>query len=466
MKAAPSFGLDYFLFAAWFSSTLFAGFLLFPELIHDPDFYAYKIYWSEIFERTGLLVEWEYFNHPKLLNILLAGIFPTAEMSFVFHCFLSGILPVIIRRISLKGFGIEATWFWLFFLFWEPSRFSLAAQSSADFQLALLLYLGIYAYLCGNTWLASLCFLCGALVKPVASLCGLALVPFTKRWAVGILQGAIPFLGILISVGLHQIFFESWLNPSGFLGKFAEIRGVEGTPFWALPWFVFYTFLAENKWGALSVLGYFGAALWISSERFRLYHPVFSVPLLLVAGYTGLALLGGFMPFFRFFWPVEIWLSGFMAYGIAQAGFFLSQHSRLARAAFFAALIAAAGLALGKAWVRYVTHIATPLSIERRFLMESCDFVATHRKPGEKVSVPLAGAPYLLYKARSPREPNFIVVQELKKGSLPVDWQIIAPGSLLGKGVSQPPVLCPTHQTVWLSGPRGWVIGPKRQETP
>src|SRR5207249_1730301 len=62
-----------------------------------------------------------------------------------------------------------------------------------------------------------------------------------------------------------------------------------------------------------------GLALWLARDTRRLRSPVVLLPLLFLAGYVLLGVVSPYAPFFRFFWPVQVWFLGFILFGMLRA---------------------------------------------------------------------------------------------------------------------------------------------------
>jgi len=413
----------------YFLSSILAGWF-YPMQSFEPDLAAYFVFFREFMSGGDSLHGLGYFNHPKALLVFLLGPLGNHLAAIFLSAAFCGLLGVVVYQIGLRCFGVEGALLWVGILLFDPGRIFYTLQSGADFYVAVFLFSAISLCLTGRWASAGFVVFLACLVKPVAVPCALQflLAPVSRARRLALLT--LPALAVGVTLAVHKIFLGSWLAPGNFLAEFARLRQVPGTPFWELPHFVFWEFLVRNRLGWTALFGCVGFCVWIWRDRARLCHPLFLMPVLLFLGYVLLAASNPFMPFFRFFWPIEVWFAGYSAYGIyCLAKIVARKFPSAFPALLFLGLVALATQSL-LIWNKYHVSIARPMETERRFFLKAADVLKTGMADGDTVVAPLASLPILMFHSGSQNPGRSILAQE-SVGASDFDWLVWAPRSYL-----------------------------------
>src|SRR5207247_907053 len=100
-----------------------------------------------------------------------------------------------------------------------------------------------------------------------------------------------------------------------------------------------WTQLVRHAFVMTAPLGFVGLALWLGRDRRRLTSPMVALPMLFLAGYVLLGLVSPYAPFFRFYWPLQVWFLGFLIFGMLRTAGWLARGERRLTAAIAGVLL-------------------------------------------------------------------------------------------------------------------------------
>jgi hypothetical protein len=403
-------GILFFLHLA----TVWAFVPFFPGQLVDPDLLAYFIYFREWTDGTGVLRGAEFFNYPKPLMIFLLGPLGNVLAATVLTSVVTGILGVVVYLIGKITFGRTVGILWSLVLLGDPSRTFLALKSSADLYLTALLFLSIWFFLRHRYGFSALGILLAALVKPVVLPCLLQFVWMPggdkKRWW----YFGLPLLALPATLFINRLLLGGVFDSGKYPGEFAALRGLAGIMPWNLPHFVFWTLLVDFRFGITLLLAVVGVIWWISLDRQRLKSPLLLMPILFFGGYLGLACIATYVPFFRFFWPLEVWSLGFMVFTAVEVGRLAGRFNR--RSFSFAAtslVIALIFFPSLKGFPNYIETFAIRMERDRAFVKTAVDTLARDRGSKETILAPLVFQPQLMWFLPGGSASNPILASEI-----------------------------------------------------
>jgi hypothetical protein len=137
------------------------------------------------------------------------------------------------------------------------------------------------------------------------------------------------------------------------------------------------------------------------------------MPLLFVLGYLLLSRAVPYVPFFRYFWPLEVWFLGFLVFGILETARRLSGAQRWVRLTLAGVLLFFLTDDLLTCQLRYRQDFALPFEQSMAFVTSSRDMLA--RQVGaeaQQILAPLAFVPYLTWELNGPRRIERIIIAE------------------------------------------------------
>jgi hypothetical protein len=387
-------------------------------------------------EGSGVLRGAEFFNYPKPLMVLLLGPLGNVLAAAMLTSVVTGILGVVVYLIGKVAFGRTAGILWSLVLLGDPSRIFLALKSSADLYLTVLLFLSIWFFQCRRYGFSALGILLAALVKPVVLPC---MLPFVwmpggdkKRWW----YFGLPLLALPATLFMNQLLLGGAFDSGKYPGEFAALRGLAGMKPWDIPYFVFWTLLVDFRFGITLLLAVAGVVWWVSRDRNRLKSPILLMPMLFFGGYLGLACVTSYMPFFRFFWPLEIWSLGFMVFTAVEVGRLAGRfNSRIFSFATTSLVIALIFFNSLKGFSRYIETFATPMERDRAFVKTAVDLLARDRGSKESVLAPLVFQPQLMWFLPGAGDSKSIFASEIAvhkaAGQTLPTWILDVPSSYL-----------------------------------
>jgi len=370
---------------------------LYPGHLFDPDLLAYFIFYRDWVTGTGALHGAEYFFHPKPLLVFTLGPLDSVNAAVTATAVATGLLGATVYLVGRDTFGRTVGILWSLALLLDPSRSFLTLKSSADLYLTALLFLSIWLIVTDRLAIAAVCVLLAALIKPVALPCALQFLlvrgPAGRRLA----YAALPALALPVTLLGNRILLGSALDPGQYLAEFAALRDATGISPGEVIHFALWTQLVDNRFVSTAPLGGLGLLIWLAADRNRLTHPLLLMPLLFLGGYLALAVATPYMPFFRFFWPLEVWFLGYLVFAIVEIGRLVGKGDpRLAAAATGLLLLFLVDDSLTQ-YARYRDHYAVPMERNMAFVRAAAETLDRERTADAAVLTPLAFQPYLMW---------------------------------------------------------------------
>lgn len=419
----------------WWPAGLFVLHLLqplllarwFPHHLYDPDLLAHFVYFRNWLTHDTSLFGVSYFTHPKPLLVFVQG--PLANVRLAFGCaaVASGLLGSLVYMVGRDSLNRTTGILFSLFLFLDPV---LTLKSGADMYIALLLFGTIYLCGRGRIGIASVCLLLSALIKPVTLPCTLCLVVGERRTWQTWLWAFLPFLAIPLTLWSNRVLLGSALGSGQFFHEFAALR--DGSPIASADvlHFAFWTQLVKTRFVSTAPLGFLGLLLWLAADRRRLTSPLLLAPLLFAIGYFLLSLASPYMPFFRFFWPLEVWFLGFLIFAVLEVARRLAGEQRWLRFAISGLLLFFLTDDFLVRQQRYRSEFALPFEESMAFVSASRDTLM-QRPSDERMLVPLAFLPYLTWELKGRKFDQFIVAEQVAANgstTLP-EWILDVPQS-------------------------------------
>ncbi len=371
----------------------------FPHHIFDADLLAYFVYFHNWFTHNTALFGVPYFTHPKPLLVFALGPLNDPRLAFYASAVTSAALGALLYSIGRDAFGRNGGILFSLLYLANASTAVLTLKSSADMYIAAFFFSALY--LCSRErWLsASVSLLLGALIKPVTLPCTLCLLVGGTRTKKVWLYALLPFLAIPLTLWANLVLLGSAFGSDSFFREFAALRDSSPITTGDVVHFAFWTQLVKSRFVSTAPIGFLGLLAWVSQDRRRLLHPLLLMPLLFVGGYFLLSIASPYMPFFRFFWPLEIWFLGFLAFGILEIARQLAGGQRWVRLAAAGLLLFFLSDDLIVLQLRYRDLFAIPFEESMAFVNSTQDTLARELVPGERILAPLAFLPYLMWKS-------------------------------------------------------------------
>jgi hypothetical protein len=376
----------------WFRS-------LYPQAIQDPDLLAYFVYFRNWAADSTVLHGVSYFTVPKPLLVFVLGPLADASAAFTVSAVVAAGIGALVYLIGRDTFGRVVGVLLSLALLLDVEKAVLTLRSSADLWVTALVLGGLWLSMRRQLVASAVCMLLATLVKPVALPCALhvlalADVPLRRR----VVAAALPFLAIPLILLSNQLLLGAPFGSNQFFAGFESLgEGVAIGPDEVLR-FVLWSQLAKHVFVSTVPFGVLGIVLWLKEDQSRLTHPYFTVPLLFLGGYVGLAMLAPYVPFYRFYWLVQLWFAGFVLFGMWEVVRRLTRSSPRLRI----------GLAAGMAFflvddamfrqMDYRERFATPFQNAMAFVSKTPATFASERAPGETVLTPLAFLPWLMWQ--------------------------------------------------------------------
>ena len=121
-----------------------------------------------------------------------------------------------------------------------------------------------------------------------------------------------------------------------------------------------------------------------------------ALPILFLVGWILLGVVSPYAPFFRFYWPLQMWFLGFILFGVLHTAAWLAGGERRVAAAIAGVLLVLLAGDHVTAAGGYREHLVLPFEHAMEFLGGTTDTLRRERRPGETVVAPLAFVPYLM----------------------------------------------------------------------
>jgi hypothetical protein len=416
-------------------SVWYAG--LYPHGVYDPDLLAYFVYFRNFLSSSTSLHGIDYFTVPKPLLVFGLGPLADASLAFMITAVASAFIGSLVYLIGRETFGRLQGALMSAVLLLDIERATLTLRSSADLYVTVFLMAAIYASLRQRYLRSALAIGLATLVKPVALLCTVHLLAVQgdrRRWAW--VASTIPLLFVPLVFASNYVLLGSLTGPDRFFAGFDSVSEGALMPTAELLRFVVWVQLVKSSFVATAPIGFLGMVSWLAADRRRLTHPFFLVPLLLLLAYVAMSVVTPFVPFFRFFWLVQVWFVGFIVHGIAQIGRMLGGDRRWARVAMMSCLLAFLCDDHLVRQLRYRHAFAGPFQDAMAFVSSTSPTLAHERHSGETILTPLAFVPYLLWQLDDAREqPSLLLTAEQWAKSPDRDvrpqWVLYVPESFL-----------------------------------
>jgi hypothetical protein len=403
----------------------------YPQQRFDTDLVAYLVYFRNWAAGDPSLFGVRYFMHPKALLVFTLGPLGSVPAAFACTAVASAALGGLVYVISRDHFGRTAALFIAAFLLLDPSKAFLTLKSSADLYVALLLFAAIALSDRGRLLAAAACLLLAALVKPVALPCVAYFLTLPRgtprRW----LAAALPLLAIPLTLWANHALLGSLHGTDRFFEEFTALRGGDSVGPDSVLHFALWTQLVkQQRFAATAVWALIGMLMWLGADRRRLTSPLWLMPLLFLGGYLLLSVVSRFMPFFRFFWLLDVWFLMFLVYGIVEGTRRLAAGRRwvqVACAGFAFWLLADAGILRQ---IDYRRDIA--LSFERgmAFAAVAEPILQAHLQAPQRLQAPIALAPYFMWQLPEAARTHRIDTAEagaLEPPNDPPEWIVYVP---------------------------------------
>ena len=418
------------LFCIHFAHALLYAYL-YPYQVYDTDLFAYFIYFRNWLDHVQTLHSAIFFPVPKPLLVFLLGPLGDPWFAFYISALAAAGLGSVVYVISRNAFGhLPALLFSIFFLL-DPLKGILALRSSAELYLCLFFFLSLYLASRDRHGLSSVCIALSALVKPVTLPAAFFfLLPpqlsRTKRWVcTSIALSALP-LTLLV---LHEV-AGGTTSSERFFNEFTAMRNTTAVTPDQVVSFVFWTQLVKTRFPLSAPFGFLGIIMWLAADRRRLTSPLFLFPLGFLAGYLTLSIASPYSPFFRFFWPIEIWFLAFLAYGIVEGVRRITLGQAVQHKVVMGFLCFFLFDDSLQYYFRYRNKFTLPFEEGMAFVQRSLDILKRERQAHESVMTSLAFVPPVMWTLNSYDRIDAVLSVEEKatKGeSVQPEWIIYVP---------------------------------------
>jgi hypothetical protein len=404
---------------------------LYPEHRFDPDLLAYFTYFRNWLSDDRTIQHLPYFTAPKLLLVFTLGALGDATRAFYCSAAASGALGVVLYLLCRDSFGHPTAVLTSLVLLFDPSKAMLTLTSSADLYLALLLFLAVLLCDRGRPLAAAVSLLGAALVKPVALPCAAYFLLGDGRTRRHWLAAAIPFLAVPIMLLGNRALLGHALGGTQFFVEFASMGGAAAIGPGEVVHFALWSQLVRSRFVATASFGVVGLLLWITGGRARLIRPLLLMPLLFLGGYLGLSVVTPFPPYFRYFWPLEIWFLPFVIFGAVEGARRIAAGDRRLEYAVAAVILVLLADGLVGRSIDYRRDYALPAEQSMQLAESARDILRAHRQAGEVVLVPLGLLPFMLWEfPEAARDQLVYTAERVARDDTPVqpDWILDVPG--------------------------------------
>jgi hypothetical protein len=275
---------------------------------------------------------------------------------------------------------------------------------------------------------ASASLFLSALIKPVTLPCTLYFLATDARSKKAWFCAIFPVLAIPCTLWANQALLGSPFGSDSFLKEFAALRDSSAIATGDVVHFAFWTQLVKNRFVSTAPLGFLGVLLWVARDRQRLASPLLLMPLLFVIGYFLLSVASPFMPFFRFFWPLEVWFLGFLTFALFEVARRVAGDHAWVRAAAVGLLLFFLLDDLVLAQLRYRDSFAIPFEESMAFVGSTRDTLSHNSAAGGHILAPIVFLPYLTWALRGERNTLITAEQATANGySGRPDWILDVP---------------------------------------
>ncbi len=309
---------------------------LYPNAHLDADLLSYLTYFRDW--HAGAATPFGY-TVPKVLPVALFGPTGSPEVSFWMSLAVAAAGGSLVFLLAARLFGLGVALLAALAYVCDPLRSILTLRSSADLYVGVGLLAAMYALSVRAVLWAGVAILIASLAKPVALVCGVAVlvvprVPLLRR----VVAAALPFLAIpavaaldaaldgrsvtagIFALGLpddHNAFVRvAQAPPLGWLASL-EMLFVDwfGSLLFARTWPLML--IGVGLYAGRSFLAWRDRAPTTGSDEPQVDSQlvVLAIPILLTVAYVGLALVEPFVFFTRFLWILSAALTILAAYG-------------------------------------------------------------------------------------------------------------------------------------------------------
>ncbi len=402
----------------------------YPNQRFDPDLLAYLTYFRNWLGGDPTLHGIAYFTHPKALMVFGLGPLGNASLALCVTALASAALGSTVYLIARDGLGKHTALLVSALLLLDPSKALLTLKSSADLYVAFFLFAAIRLADRRRVLAAAGCLLLSALVKPVTLPCAAYFLtvdaPRRRRW----LAALIPMLAVPLIALATQALLGSVHGTDRFLEEFAALRGGDSVGPESVIHFALWTQLVKSRFLATAAWGFVGLVLWIAGDRRRLGSPLLLMPLLFLFGYLLLGFTSHFMPFFRFFWTLEVWFLMFIVYGAVETARRLAAPQRWVQAAVVGIVVVLLIDNFVARQIDYRRDFGLPFEHSMTFADTATRVLREQRADGQSVLIPLALLPYMMWEF--PRAGRAQLIDTAERGALnpqaaPPDWIVYIP---------------------------------------
>ncbi len=408
----------------------------YPYRPYDPDLLAYFVYWKNLVTGIHALRGVPYFTVPKPLLVFLLGPLDDPRLAFALSASAAAALGTLVYLIGRRAFGAAAGTVASLALLLDIQGATLTLGSNADLYLTVFLFASVYCAM-GRRYVASACCLTlAALVKPVVLPCALYFLTVEGRdrrraaWS-----SLVPLAALPLTLGSNRVLLGSYFGVERFFTAFDAMsaRAPLATP--ELLRVALWLQLVKDTFVSTAPWGFVGLAAWLARDKARLTSPLILMPLLLLGGYLLLNVKTPFVPFFRFFWPLEVWFLAFVVFGMLETIRHAIRRPRLVRFLTVAVLLAFLADDLVSREMRYTRGFADPMEKATEFAINAFGTLERERLPGQTVLAPLAFFPHALWALQDTRvHPEKVVVAEqAADAASPAqpDWVLYVPQAFL-----------------------------------
>jgi len=420
----------FFLFTVHLGHALFFG-QLYPQHRYDTDLAAYFIYFRNWLDQSSALYAVNFFPVPKPLPVFLLGPIGNANWAFYLSAVASASLGSLVYLIARKFFSRSVGILFSLVLLLDPMKGILTVESSADLYLSFFFLLALYLSSINRSLLSSVCLLLSALVKPVTLPCALYFlldpkIEKKKRWICAVL----PLLSIPLTLLVHYAVLGGTAGLARFISEFTTLRDVPALMPGQVPAFVLWTQLVKTRFPLTALWGFLGIFLWLVNDRKHLTSPLLLLPLLFLSGYILLSLSNPYTPFFRFFWPIELWFLAFLSYGVVEGmrRFFPTQE--VARKGAVCLILFFLLDDSFKYYFNYRDKFALPFEGGMAFVNNSLQIIEQEKKAEETILTSLAFVPPVLWAIKGYDRANIVFSIEessVRTPALQPDWVVYVP---------------------------------------
>jgi hypothetical protein len=221
----------------------------------------------------------------------------------------------------------------------------------------------------------------------------------------------IPLAAVPLILLANHALLGSAFGGSRFFTEFASMAEKEPLGPGEVVHYAIWSQLIKIRFVSTASWGIIGLLLWTADDRSRLNRPLLLMPLLFLCGYLGLSAILPFPPYFRYFWPLEIWLLIFVVYGAFEGARRLAAGNDGLRRAIVAVVLVLLADGLIGHQLDYRRDYAVPIERSLHFAAAATDVVRA-QSPGSSVVAPVGLLPYLMWRLPDAGRPGRVDTAE------------------------------------------------------